>query len=655
MLTAPLATLPATGQGASGQRPGHAGQGPAATPAPGTPDDARRQVGIDVFYAPLAEHGTWARHPDYDYVWVPSGLDASWRPYQEGRWIWTDDHGWYWDSAEPFAWATYHFGRWGYEPAYGWFWVPGDTWSPAWVVWRRGAGRTGWAPIAPDARGFAYGAPRVMDPPVAESWVFVDDRDITAVDLALRVRPIAEIAAWLKGDPQLYRPAYRDGVMTTRFIDRSTLESAIGAALVTRQLVFVDASRDAFEDDGGHRMGVYGPPIAAGRRPPAPPRFEREIRRDRRVLLDDYVREPVPALLAPSAALLSVLSAQQSEALRERRWAGDARAYQREIETLRSRERERVRAQVDEAARNERALQQRREAAIRARLERQQSSMEQRQQRAQQVIERMERERPGALPPAQGGDASRRGQAQAPGTGGPGDTPARRPNAPATPPDRPTAPGTPDPDSAPRSGRPEQNERATQPDRPRQPQAQPPQAPQRTEPPPAGERAGERDAPRRPPPQTPPQDKREEVPAPKQMDRPQNAPSPRAGTEPGARPPAAARPAERDGVPARPPAEAREPAAPSGSRDNGSREATPPPPEQPATARNPQPGQAERPSAPSPPTSSQSRASQGGGGGSKPPTGPSGASAHPSGGAAVGGPVGGSSGSGSGGSGSGGQ
>jgi hypothetical protein len=138
---------------------------------------------IDVFYDGLNRHGSWVRHPDFSYVWLPR-RGPGWRPYQEGRWIWTDDYGWFWESAEPFAWAVYHFGRWGYDPDFGWFWVAGDTWAPAWVTWRIGGGGIGWAPLAPDRRGFAFGPPRRFAPAVVEGWVFVEARKFADPDLA---------------------------------------------------------------------------------------------------------------------------------------------------------------------------------------------------------------------------------------------------------------------------------------------------------------------------------------------------------------------------------------------------------------------------------------------------------------------------------------
>lgn len=557
--------------------------------SPGQPEQAgRERVDINIFYEPLAEHGSWVRHPDYDYVFVPSGLDASWRPYQEGRWLWTDDYGWYWDSAEPFAWATYHYGRWGYEPAYGWYWVPGDTWAPAWVTWRTGGGKTGWAPIAPDSRGYAYGPPRVMDPPVAESWVFVEDRYLAAPELALHVAPIAQIAVWLSRDnPRVYQPVYRDGVVMTRFVDRREYARVIEGGIPTRRVVFVNNYRDEFDDRGGY-VGIYGPRVARANRIPPPPRFERELPQDRRILVRNYVGERVPGLAAPSAALLSVIDDNQRRQLREQRWSGNNRAYEREIEQLRDRQRDRLQKTVEEANRDARDMQEKRLEAIKARNEKLQQRVEQRQERAQQVIDKIRQERPNAVP-ARATDDNRPGGPNA--RPGAPDTPQRNPDAPTTPPDR-TPPNAARPD-APRSGQPERSERQAEPDRARQPdappaaapaerrdrQAQPDQGRQPETPPnrpanpsqarPDGNARQEQGgAPNRPAVPTNPDRGREDRPSPGQMDQPKNAPSPRAERE---RPtpeqraaPERPRPAERAVSPER--AAPERPQRPSGDR-----------------------------------------------------------------------------------------
>ncbi len=111
------------------------------------------------------------------YAWQPAEVGQGWRPYNNGRWVWTDD-GWYWDSDEPWAWATYHYGRWYDDDYYGWVWVPGYDWSPAWVEWRFGGGAMGWAPLGPYALfsigwGIHYTHPWVT--PVSY-WTFMDCR-----------------------------------------------------------------------------------------------------------------------------------------------------------------------------------------------------------------------------------------------------------------------------------------------------------------------------------------------------------------------------------------------------------------------------------------------------------------------------------------------
>jgi hypothetical protein len=100
------------------------------------------------FEAPLSEHGHWQLVGPYGRCWRPAGVSASWRPYCNGSWVWTDC-GWYWSSDEPWAWACYHYGSWTFDSNLGWVWVPDLEWSPAWVHWRVGGGFVGWAPCPP--------------------------------------------------------------------------------------------------------------------------------------------------------------------------------------------------------------------------------------------------------------------------------------------------------------------------------------------------------------------------------------------------------------------------------------------------------------------------------------------------------------------------
>src|SRR5205823_10236399 len=109
--------------------------------------------GYSTFYTKLEPHGAWLETADYGYVWQPREAESSrsWRPYTNGRWVYTDA-GWTWISEEPFGWATYHYGRWTRLRGIGWVWVPGNQWAPAWVSWRKSNDYVGWAPLPPEAR-----------------------------------------------------------------------------------------------------------------------------------------------------------------------------------------------------------------------------------------------------------------------------------------------------------------------------------------------------------------------------------------------------------------------------------------------------------------------------------------------------------------------
>jgi hypothetical protein len=112
-------------------------------------------VGVDIsspndFTEPLSTQGSWVNVGSYGQCWHPYGVDATWRPYCDGTWVWTDE-GWYWQSTEPWSWACYHYGRWAEDPYYGWVWAPDITWGPSWVCFREGGGYCGWAPLPPGA------------------------------------------------------------------------------------------------------------------------------------------------------------------------------------------------------------------------------------------------------------------------------------------------------------------------------------------------------------------------------------------------------------------------------------------------------------------------------------------------------------------------
>lgn len=102
----------------------------------------------EYFYTSLSPYGNWVQISYDNWVWQPYQYSNSWRPYSDGRWIWTSD-GWYWDSYEPYGWATYHYGRWVMDDYYGWIWIPDTQWGPAWVNWHYDDYVIGWVPMLP--------------------------------------------------------------------------------------------------------------------------------------------------------------------------------------------------------------------------------------------------------------------------------------------------------------------------------------------------------------------------------------------------------------------------------------------------------------------------------------------------------------------------
>ena len=146
-------------------------------------------ISFSVFYDGLRDDGDWT---DYNgsYVFVPSNIDANWRPYTRGHWVHTAEFGWVWKSAERFGWATYHYGRWGYARDIGWYWVPGRRWTPAWVSWRRTDREVLWAPLPPtgyDDEGFASDASVTLSALPVYFWVSISARNFQDPNLSARI------------------------------------------------------------------------------------------------------------------------------------------------------------------------------------------------------------------------------------------------------------------------------------------------------------------------------------------------------------------------------------------------------------------------------------------------------------------------------------
>ena len=185
------------------------------------------RVDISIFFDELAPHGRWVQSQRHGFVFLPASIDADWRPYTLGRWVNTDDFGWYWVSDEPFGWATYHYGRWGYDSSYGWFWVPGSTWAPAWVSWRSSDDHIGWAPLPPPNRGYAFAATVGPIDVGVGGWCFVRETDflapsLTTVIIERRRNPEIFRVAQPLGAVRVVNNVVVNTVVTVQRIERAT-------------------------------------------------------------------------------------------------------------------------------------------------------------------------------------------------------------------------------------------------------------------------------------------------------------------------------------------------------------------------------------------------------------------------------------------------
>jgi hypothetical protein len=154
----------------------------AFAPAQAQASQARSQAShVSVaFRAALEPYGRWERHSRWGEIWMPANRARDWRPYTLGRWVYSNDWGWYWaeDQEEaPWGWVAYHYGRWIFDRETGWAWIPGDEWGPAFVQWRHGGEYVGWAPMPPDEIVVEY-----RDQP--DVWIFCRARDFGAARLA---------------------------------------------------------------------------------------------------------------------------------------------------------------------------------------------------------------------------------------------------------------------------------------------------------------------------------------------------------------------------------------------------------------------------------------------------------------------------------------
>jgi hypothetical protein len=191
--------------------------------------EAAVDINVGIFYDQLGQYGDWVTYDD-EYVFIPGRVDAGWRPYTEGHWVYTRRYGWTWVSDEPFGWATYHYGRWGYSEDIGWYWVPGRRWAPAWVSWRRSNDYVVWAPLPPSRHG--GGIDVSIDITVGDIpdyyWVAVPTRRFLAPDIQVvvvnddrEIRNVVQHTEYV-GTPRITNNIVVNNVIDVNVISRET-------------------------------------------------------------------------------------------------------------------------------------------------------------------------------------------------------------------------------------------------------------------------------------------------------------------------------------------------------------------------------------------------------------------------------------------------
>lgn len=172
------------------------------------------------------------------YIWKPSVTEAEWRPYVNGRWVYTTS-GWMWVSNYRWGWACYHYGRWWKSANYGWVWLPGYVWAPAWVEWRIAENHVGWCPLTPRAEwkwanGISTSNYGYRNPD--NQWVFVGKEKFTNnLDNSV-VIPVNENNSFVKNSESVLEMKFDNGRVRGRGPDVGDIEKRTGKMIRERDI-----------------------------------------------------------------------------------------------------------------------------------------------------------------------------------------------------------------------------------------------------------------------------------------------------------------------------------------------------------------------------------------------------------------------------------
>jgi hypothetical protein len=184
-------------------------------------------VSVSFFHQQLTPYGRWVVAGSYGNCWVPGGVAASWSPYVDGQWLYTD-YGWTWASNDPWGDVPYHYGTWAWVPPYGWVWVPGTVWAPAWVTWAYTDDFIGWAPVPPS---FTFSVGGYVGGPVVVAqtrYVFVPSQQFVGVPVqSVRVAPQQNSVIFRRATKVTSFPV-SNGIVRTAGLPTERVERATG-------------------------------------------------------------------------------------------------------------------------------------------------------------------------------------------------------------------------------------------------------------------------------------------------------------------------------------------------------------------------------------------------------------------------------------------
>lgn len=225
------------------------------------------QGDVTLFYDQLAPYGEWFSLEGYGWVWTPYDTPPGWRPYTEGRWVYTD-YGWTWVSSWEWGWAPFHYGRWLFDPQYGWVWVPGTEWAPAWVVWRYGLDKIGWAPLPPrvDWRGKVG-----IDVIRPGWWSFVHEQSLGEPNLRAHIIPPARNLTLIQYTQNVTNYTVVQNRVINRSISVDQIERTIQRPIPRYRVVDRDSAPRLGEQIKGNEVYMFRHHLAEpspGRTPP---------------------------------------------------------------------------------------------------------------------------------------------------------------------------------------------------------------------------------------------------------------------------------------------------------------------------------------------------------------------------------------------------